>query len=175
VMWDDPLLAMYLRKAAQDNGNTLREAEKHYLDVMRALEPHRNDRAAGDIGHAWLVARVLAAKVGVASRLFDAYAAKDHRALASVRDDIPPTVALIEELAKSFRALWLARCEPFGLEVLQIRFAGQAARYRELSERLDEFLDGKLGGVAEFDEGAKEACTPPSERYRTLATGSRIF
>lgn len=176
VMWDDPLLAMYLRKVARGKGPTLRDAEKHYLEVARALESHRNDRAAGDVGHAWLVARVQAAKVGIAARLFDAYAAKDTRALAAVRKEIPQAVALIEKLAQSFRTLWLARCEPFGLEVLQIRFAGQAARYRELAQRLGELIDGKIAAIAELDEGAKGAYTPSSTLpYRSLATGSRIF
>lgn len=176
VMWDDPLLAMYLRKVARGKGPTLRDAEKHYLEVARALEPHRRDHAAGDLGHAWLVARAHAAKVGIAARLFDAYEAKDRRALATVRAEIPPAIALIEEVARSFRTLWLARCEPFGLEVLQIRFAGLAARYRELAQRLGEFLEGKIPSIAELDEGAKGAYTPLSSlAYRSLATGSRVF
>ncbi len=176
VMWDDPLQAMYLRGVARGKGATLRDAEKHYLEVARALEPHRNDRAAGDIGHAWRAARAHAAKVGIAARLFDAYEAKDRRALAAVRDEIPAAIEAIEELARSLRALWLARCEPFGLEVLQIRFAGLAARYRELSHRLGEFLDGKIAGIAELDEGAKGAYTPVHALpYRSLATGARIF
>ena len=72
--------------------------------------------------------------------------------------------------------MWLARCEPFGLEVLQIRFAGLAARYRELAQRLGEFLDGKVAAIAELDEGAKGAYAPVHPvPYRTLATGSRVF
>ena len=176
VMWDDPMLAMYLRKVHRGKKVKLLDAEKHYLDVANALQPHRKDRAAGDVGHACLVARVHAAKAGIAARLLNAYDAKDRRALAAVRDEIPKAAALIEELSKSIRALWLARCEPFGLEVLQVRFAGLAARYRELAQRLDEFLDGKVASIPELDEGAKGAFSPiHSLPYRILATGSRIF
>lgn len=176
VMWDDPMLAMYLRKVGGEDLTTLAEAERHYLGVAAALEPHATDRAAGDLGHAALVAKALAAKVGMANRLLRAYAGRDRAGLAAVREQIAPTVTLIERLARSFRGLWLERCEPFGLEVLQIRFAGLAARYRELEERLSEFLAGRIESIPELDEGAKGAWVPaPGNRYRSLATGSRVF
>jgi len=37
VMWDDPLLAMYLRKASAGKNPTLRDAEQHYLEIARTL------------------------------------------------------------------------------------------------------------------------------------------
>lgn len=176
VLWDDPMMAMYLRHVVKTRNIPLRDAEAHYLGVARALKPHRQDVAAGDLGHARLAARVLAAKVGLAARLLDAYEADDSRALASIRAEIPAAVRLIEELARSFRRLWLSRCQPFGLEVLQIRFAGLAARYRELSDRLGEYLSGKVASIPELDEGRKEAHVPShSLSYRFLATGARVF
>lgn len=176
VMWDDPMLAMYLRKAADKNASALEDAERHYLAVAKALEPHRADGAAGDLGHAALVAGTLAAKVGIAGRLFKAYGARDRAALAAVREEIAPAIEGIERLARSFRRLWLERCEPFGLEVLQIRFAGLTVRYRELAERLSELLEGKVDGIPELDEARKGAYLPSSSnRYRSLATGSRVF
>ncbi|MBU0637991.1 MAG: hypothetical protein KKB50_03940 [Planctomycetes bacterium] len=176
VLWDDPMLAIYLRYAAKDGTQVLRDAETHYREVVRDLEPHRADTIAGDINHAWLVASVLAAKTGLAARLFDAYAAGDKAALAAVRNDVPALVALIEQLARSFRTLWLARCKPFGLEVIQIRFAGQAARYRELADRLGEYLDGRVATIPELDEARKGAYLPArSGSYLGLASGSRVF
>ncbi|NUP98891.1 MAG: hypothetical protein HUU35_03430, partial [Armatimonadetes bacterium] len=64
VIWDDPLLAIYLRHIASTRPGALAEAEQHYLAVAQALEPHRAQRAGGDLNHAWLVARLLATKVG---------------------------------------------------------------------------------------------------------------
>ena len=40
--------------------------------------------------------------------------------------DAPGVAALVEELARFYRGLWLARHQPFGLEVIQMRLAGQA-------------------------------------------------
>jgi len=174
VMWDDPLASMFLRKVAADDPTALGRAEQRYLEVARALEPHRHDRAAGDLGHAWLAARFHALKTGMAARLFAAYAVRDRKALAAVRDEAPVMVALIEELAQSFRALWMERCEPLGLEVLQIRFAGQAERYRELARRIGELLEGETDSLPELDE-AQRGPFAPAGRYRALATGARVF
>jgi hypothetical protein len=176
VLWDDPLLAIYLRHVAKTGTQPLRDAETHYREVVRELEPRRADRAAGDLNHAWLVAGMLAAKTGLAARLFDAYAVGDRAALAGVREAALGLVPQIEALARSFRTLWLARCQPFGLEVLQIRFAGQAARYRELADRLGEYLDGQVTTIPELDEARKGAYLPArSLAYRGLATGARVF
>ena len=83
---------------------------------------------------------------------------------------------LVESLADSFRQRWLACCQPFGLEVIQVRLAGQAARYRELSERLGEYLDGEIESIAEFDEAKKGAYLPAHWlSYRALASGARVF
>ncbi len=176
VLWDDPLQAMYLRHAATDGTETLREAERWYREVATVLAPHHDDTVAGDLGHAALVAQVLAAKTGLAARLFEAYAAHDRPALAALVADVPPIVARIEELAASFRRRWLACCQPFGLEVIQIRFAGQAERYRELARRLTEYLAGEVPTIPELDEAARGAYLPArSLSYRALASGARVF
>lgn len=176
VLWDDPLQAMYLRHAAKDGNGALREAAAHYEEIAVALAPHAEDAAAGDLGHAALVARVLAAKTSLAARLFEAYDAGDRAALEAVRGDVPEVVGLIEELAQSLRRRWLACCQPFGLEVIQIRFAGQAARYRELGTRLEEYLGGQVGTIEELDEARKGAHLPARwNTYRGLASGARVF
>jgi len=176
VLWDDPLCAIYLRHASREGTQPLREAAAEYRRVADGLAPHGHDRAAGDLHHARLVALVMAAKTALAAQLFEAYAAGDRPGLGEVRDAVPDLVAHLEALAQSYRRLWLERCEPFGLEVLQIRFAGQVARYRELAERLGEFLDGRVESIPELDEARKGAWLPArSLSYRALASGARVF
>ncbi|MEN6304328.1 MAG: family 20 glycosylhydrolase [Armatimonadia bacterium] len=176
LLWDDPLQALYLRHIAQDGTDVLREAAAHYSEVAEALEPYETDTAAGDLGHAAMVAYVLADKTSLAARLFDAYAANDRIALAAAKERITYVVDSIENLAASFRRRWLACCQPFGLEVIQIRLAGQAARYRELEQRLGEYLAGEIDTIAEFEHSARGAYLP--ERwlsYRALASAARVF
>jgi hypothetical protein len=176
VLWDDPLQALYLRHAAREGTGALLEAATHYCAVAAALAGHEADTVAGDLGHAALVAKVLAAKTGLAARLFDAYAAGDRAALAELLPVIPPLIILLEELAASYRRRWLACCQPFGLEVLQIRLAGQVARYRELQQRLTEYLAGEIETVAEFEHSARGAYLPArSLSYRALASAARVF
>lgn len=176
VLWDDPLQAIYLRHAATEGTDALRQAKAHYGEVVAALRGREGDTVAGDLGHAARVARLLAAKTGLAARLFDAYTAGDRAALAAIGGDIPAMVALIEDLAASFRRRWLACCQPFGLEVIQIRLAGQAARYRELEQRLREYLAGDIETIAELEAPLSEAWLPArSLSYRALASGARVF
>lgn len=176
VLWDDPLQAIYLRYVAREGADVLRDAEAYYRRIAADLRGHEHDAIAGDLGHAALVARLLAAKTGLAARLLDAYAAGDGSTLVQIARDIPAMIALIDELAASFRKRWLACCQPFGLEVIQIRFAGQAARYRELEQRISEYLAGRIPTIAELDVPAESVCLPDrSLSYRSLASGARVF
>jgi hypothetical protein len=176
VLWDDPLQAIYLRYAAKGGTDALHEAATHYRDVAASLQGHEPDTMAGDLGHATLVSQVLATKTGLAARLFDAYAAQDREALITIAQDVPQVVALIEQLAASYRSRWLATCQPFGLEVIQIRFAGQAARYRELGQRLTEYLSGQIATIAELESSPGHGYLPDrSLSYRYLASGARVF
>lgn len=176
VLWDDPLQATYLRYAARESLDVLRDASGHYRDVADELAGREDDASAGDLGHALIVAEFLAAKTALAARLFDAYDTEDRAALQAVRADVAGIVPLIETLAESFRRRWLACCQPFGLEVIQIRFAGQAARYRELDRRLGEYLAGETETIAEIEEAKRGAYLPArSLSYRALASGARVF
>ena len=179
VLWDDPLQAMYLRHVAKDGTDALRQAAEHYREVAGALQGHAADTAAGDLGHARLVAQFLAAKTALAARLFDAYDAHDRQALQALQalaPDVTALVALTADLAASFRRRWLACCQPFGLEVIQIRFAGQAARYQELAQRLREYLTGEVETIAELEEAARGSFLPErSLSYRALASAARVF
>jgi len=122
------------------------------------------------------VAQFVAAKTEAGARLFDAYDARDCAALQAMTQDARALGTLTDELAASFRRRWLACCQPFGLEVIQIRFAGQAARYRELARRLDELLAGDIASIPELDEAARGVFLPArSLSYRYLASGARVF
>ncbi|MBI4977571.1 MAG: hypothetical protein HZC28_08820 [Spirochaetes bacterium] len=176
VMWDDPLLNIYLRHVDNEDGSRLSKSAAAYAETAQSLESVSGDRAAGDLGHAALVARVLAQKTGLAARLFQAWNKKERQDIEAVRALIPPLVTDLEALAASFRRQWLSTCKPFGLEVLQIRFAGLAARYRELDLRLNEFAEEKIREIPELDEHLQGVFLPARHNtYRGLATGARIF
>lgn len=176
ILWDDPLLAMILSHQRAQGPKALDKLERHYLALSRKLKPYDKDASAGRIRHGRLLARTLAAKIGLTKRLFTAYSARNRKQIIAVRKEIPALVRLLEEGADSFRSIWLERNKPFGLEVLQIRMAGLIARYRELDRRLAEYLTGRVGSLPELDENVKVPKGQPGGGwYRSVASGSDIF
>jgi hypothetical protein len=173
VLWDDPLLGLYARHTEVHQEGILLEAEQTYRALVIALDEHTQDRATGDLNHAWLLARALEVKIGLARQLIEAYSVKDARALADVRRQIPEVLNALRALLDSFRALWLDHNKPFGLEVLQVRFGGLIARYEELDARLGDYLAGKITSIPELE--APPTGNLGNTRYHRLATTSSIL
>jgi hypothetical protein len=173
VLWDDPLLGLYVRHAEVHQEGILLEAEQNYRALVIALEGHTEAQAAGDLNHAWLLARALGAKLSLARQLIEAYAVRDAHALADVRRQIPEVLNALRALSDSFRALWLDHNKPFGLEVLQVRFGGLIARYEELDARLGDYLTGKIAHIPELEEAPTGNLG--HTRYHRLATTSYIL
>jgi len=171
VIWDDPLLGIYLHRVR----DRLDKAKTHY-EKLRARLANATDNGAGNINHARLACAAIARKLALADQLFAAYQAEDRAKLGEVRGMIPDVVAALRALLESLRTMWLARNKPFGIEVLQVRFGGLFERYRELDTRLGEYLDGKIPSIPELDANLP---APPDggarPTYRNLATGSSIL
>ncbi|MEW6751107.1 MAG: family 20 glycosylhydrolase [Candidatus Latescibacterota bacterium] len=177
VLWDDPLLAQYLQHVRARDPEALSRARAEYESLAAALDPHAAQEGAGCIAHARLVCRVLSRKVDLAERLFQAYTSDEGDGLRAVRQEIPGMRQALRELADSLRAVWLAHNKPFGLEVLQIRLGGLRARYEELEQRLQEYLEEKVESIAELEANLQQ---PPAgelgrREYHHLATSSCIL
>lgn len=170
ILWDDPLLGIYMRGRLLASPESLRVATAHYASVATRLAAYRDDRAAGDVNHAWIVAKVLAQKSAFADDLLAAYSARDQARLIELSDRVPAIVAGLRELAGSFRRIWMERNKPFGLEVLQIRLAGLVARFEELAIRLEELQQGRIQIIEELEENSP-GCHG-YEQYRRLASAT---
>ena len=176
VLWDDPLLGIYLQNVKAIKDDALTEAEQQYLSLASKLDSTTMDNKAGDLNHAHLLTLALAAKTGLAHRVIEAYAKRDLQALSKSREEIPRVTEALQKLLASFRSMWLAHNKPFGLEVIQIRFGGLLARYEELDKRLDEYLEGTIKSIPELDENLPHAPQGGSTgTYRNLATASSIL
>ena len=170
--WQQPMQNPQLLQGLLVLAEGLVAAEMKYRELVDELDGTEADGPR----HIARVARVCGLKVGLSQRLAAGYAAKDFPALTAVRGEISACIESIEMLAESFRSYWLARNKPFGLEVLQIRLAGNGQRYRELDRRLEELLDGRIERIEELDGNCPEA--PGGEvpqNYKNLATGSCIL
>jgi len=74
-----------------------------------------------------------------------------------------------------WRANWLSRYKPFGLEVLQNRLAAQAGRQEETARRIEEFAAGTIETIPELD--APDICCAKyiDCTWRGNASGSIII
>ncbi len=173
ILWDDPLLGIYLHNLRAKRPALWRRLPMRYQQLACQLRRWRHASGAGSIEHAWRLAHLLALKTDLAQRITRAYFRRDPRALAKAQRDIRAVTMALQELTGSYRRLWLERYKSFGLEVLQIRLAGLQARFRELDQRLDDYLSGKISVIEELEANRR----PPkgnlsSPVYQGLATAS---
>jgi hypothetical protein len=174
-MWDDPLLGMFHHEGIAGTEHEWPELARGYNRLYENLLPFRDEQAAGDLRHAALLADFLHRKVSLRLRIDDAYFRRDRAALGAAIVEIPVMVARLDDLAASWRRQWLERNKPFGLEALQIRLAGQAARYRELEQRLDDFIAGRIDSIPELKQRSAEATGDIGANWKDLASGSTIL
>lgn len=157
LLWDDPILRIYHRFGLTEGGATWREAEAHHAKLRDALAPLADrESATGDLRHAWLIADFFTRKIGLQRRIENAYPARDADALGAVALEAREMASRVDTLAASWRRQWMRLNKPEGFEVLQNRFAGQAARWRELATRIDELLSGTVSAISEWDESLSE-------------------
>lgn len=103
-----------------------------------------------------------------------AYGTRNKKQLADARKLIAKTIRATADFEKNCRKLWYERNKTFGYEVMQIRLAGQAARWRELDRRLQDLAGGKIDSIPELEEKTVEPVGTNST-YRFLATASVYF
>lgn len=151
VLWDDPCSETGFRTWAKDDPRRMAQAARHYARLASKLQPLSGDRACGDIGYAWNVARLLAERYGLCADLVAAYRRRNWTRLRATRRRIPGVLRALQGVETSFRGMWLRHNKPEGLGVIQGRFGALAARYRELDLSLAELIAGKRPTLAELE------------------------
>lgn len=157
ALWDDPLMMMHLGgawfRAKDEKDPYFKDAVKILKNAVKVLSAAPKKGSAGDLKHARLLAEAVLAKYQLTDAVLSAYLKKNNRkALKEVLPLIADYERKFKAFTASFRAMWLRHNKVFGLETMQIRFAGQLARLKELECRLGDFIDGKIDSVPEFDE-----------------------
>ena len=175
LLWDDPLLGRFHHEGLAGTEHEWPELARRFGSLSDSLLPFCDEHAAGDLRHAALLADFLHRKVRLRLRVDDAYFRRDRAALGAAIVEIPVLVARLDDLARSWRRQWLERNKPFGLEGLQIRLAGQAARYRELEQRLDDFIAGRIDSIPELKQRSAAATGNIGANWKDLASGSTII
>jgi hypothetical protein len=171
LLWDDPLLGIFWKDEQCKDAEIWNKCASNLAGISNFLSKTEFESNAGDLSHANNLLKLLAKKISIRQKLEKAYSERDTKQLGSViTDDIPEIIKLVGAFQDSFRSQWIRRNKAFGLEVIQIRLAGQIERYKELARRLNELLENKITSIPEFEENAEGRGIGAG--YNTLATGS---
>jgi hexosaminidase len=172
IFWDDPILAIYYRNKTLKAPLFWPKLRRHYKRLIPLLD---KKTISEDIHHALILTKIYYHKIDLFIEIEKAYRSRRKPAITAVARKIPAIIELLGEFDGSMRRLWLARNKPQGLEVLQIRIAGQIRRYQELHLRLRELTAGKRTVIEEMEECPGRPLAKVSLRYRDLATSSAII
>jgi len=174
LLWDDPLLGIYRKEQEINFGPGFwHRIEKHYGRIETTLNKYP-DGGAGSIRNIRELVALLKMKIQTNLAVANAYETRNRKKTANARKLITKMIKAVSAFEKSYRQLWYARNKTFGYEVMQIRLAGQAARWRELDLRLKELAGGKNSTIPELEEKTV-ANVGVNSQYHFLATASVYF
>ena len=170
VLWDDPLYGMYLQSCAphtEEYGKLL----KMISDRILAAGPD----VPTDFRAAQALAEAAAAKIALGRELFKAYEKRSRPGLLKVCNErVPAALTALRAFDRYFREDWRETAKPFGLEVIQRRNAGAAARLEETRRLILDLLQGKIDRIEELD-AALEARTCGRELPPNVYSGSVLL
>ncbi|MBT9143322.1 MAG: hypothetical protein DDT29_01722 [Dehalococcoidia bacterium] len=179
VLWDDPLMLIFTAGAKfrdmEGKDKYFTNALRICADISRKLAKSKARGSAGDMALIKALTDAVAAKLTLADALVSGYLKKNRKAMAKIKPFIADYDRKLKKFAATFRAMWLRNNKPFGLETMQIRFAGQEARLKELSVRLQEYLDGKVKSIPELEEIQRAGGNTNIWGYGRISHGSLII
>lgn len=173
LVWDDPLMQVFLRHLLHLGDGIYERIAQTYGAIATDLETHQST-TCGHLPHARAMARFLSRKVELLPAILDAYGRSDRDELRRLADQVPDLMERIVVLEKTMRAMWMHHQKPQGFESIQIRLSAQRTRIHELQVRLQEFLDGTVPAIPEFDENLRLVPAGPCPRggFLGLAYGT---
>lgn len=96
--------------------------------------------------------RFLQLKFRLGVEVRKAYQAGDKRALAACAKNFEQLLPLLENFYQAHKKRWFAENKPFGFEVQDVRIGGLKQRISHCLARLQDYLEGKIGGIEELEE-----------------------
>jgi hypothetical protein len=174
LLWDDPLLGIYRKDQVINCGPGFwHRMEQHYAGIEKSLAKYPAG-GAGNISLVRELASLLKLKIHTNLAVAGTYEARNKRKLTGARKLIVDLTKALTDFEKHYREQWYKRNKTFGYEVMQIRLAGQVARWRELDRRLKDLADGKIKSIPELEEKTSKRVGVHGT-YQFLATASVYF
>jgi hypothetical protein len=177
LLWDDPLLGMYLRSLLARDETRSFDPAAYYSDLADRLSEWagKDSGQAGTVAFAAQMARVLSAKAALYDHVRAAYEGTDRDALAALAEmAIPDLIVGIQQLWERHRQVWMAQNVAAGFEVQCVRYGGLIQRLKEVALRVQEYLSGEIAEIEEL-EIPFEPLYERFGRYRSVVTPSSIL
>ena len=146
ILWQDPLEGLY---DADIRGLSL---DLHYRRTAQLLR--RDLEEAGENGAFLRVPLALAEVLEIKSALSGAlswhYREHDMTALQQDAAALSELYVRVKKLRRLHREQWMSSCSPFGWSRLDLRYGGLLARLETASDRLQDYLEGRLSELPEL-------------------------
>lgn len=173
LLWDDPLLGIYRHNENLKNPAFWEERELVYKKISEDIESYSIENDDDSMNHIMNMTRFLALKLDFLQMLEQQKNKKINVQL--LEGKLPQVMIALGKLKDSYRKLWLDYYKPFGLEVIQIRLAGQEERWRELGRLIEEYKKGDHELLFAFQNRAKVPLKSLTYRFNKIATASAIL
>jgi hypothetical protein len=147
LLWQDPLLAI------MDPHFKGVDLSGHYAKLSAKLFAASKKRGdARRLRFPAQLARVLSVKAHLRRTLAQAYGKGDRRRVRDlVKRQLPDLRRQVQTLWDMHRELWMTNQKPFGWESVERRYGGLLARLQTVSQRLTDWLDGRIDAIPELD------------------------
>lgn len=149
-LYDDPLLGIYASHlpAGKRWGPFF---EKIFKEVKaKSGKVNKDNKILFDYAYALL--DLLCIKADIKNIAYAAYQAGNKNKLRAVLKDVRLIAKKTDVLWKAHRAVWLMERKPFGLEVMDNRYAAGIGRCEVMETRIKDYLSGKIDEIAELEE-----------------------
>ncbi|MVP00614.1 beta-N-acetylhexosaminidase [Paenibacillus lutrae] len=131
------------------------EMSAHYAKVEQDIRSRRDADAKLDyiFDVPEKLAGVLRRKSEIGIELKRAYDAGDQDTMKRIASEVLPEISdAVKALRAAHRTQWLSMFKPFGWEVIDIRYGGVINRLDTASQRIFDYVDGKIQRIEELEQ-----------------------
>ncbi|WP_036648928.1 beta-N-acetylhexosaminidase [Paenibacillus pini] len=149
LLYQDVLLGLFDKQTEELGMNA------HYAKLEEQIRSRRDHEA--ELDYVFEVPEklcaVLKSKSELGIQLKQAYDANDITTLKRIAiEELPIISGSVKELRAAHRRQWLRMFKPFGWEVIDIRYGGVVSRLDTASERILDFVEGRIGHIEELEQ-----------------------
>ncbi len=169
IFYDDPLNGTIV---SLFTGDESAEIFMDYAEKFKLASKKLQGKSIRDLlKFASLYSQIVSLKISIGVSLRKAYSQNDRKEMKKQIKRIPELSSKLSKAHSIYRKLWLAERKPFGLEVMDSRFATMICRVQALRSSVRDYLKCKTLSIPEFEVSFPEGIHRDDiNSYRKLST-----